>query len=144
MKVLILDVDGVLNNSNTPDRFEGCLGLDEDKLILLRNIVEKTACKIVLSSSWRHYENFKEYLLKQSQLREQFIGDTEEDYNRYKNRGEEIQAWLDVNKVDTFVILDDDHLEHLKGFGKNFVQTNEDVGLTKEIAERCIKLLNGE
>lgn len=50
MKVIFLDFDGVMNTFN--DKI-----LQDDKLALLAEIVDKTQAKIVLSTSWReHWE----------------------------------------------------------------------------------------
>lgn len=48
-KVLFLDVDGVLNNYRTG----GIFTVTKSKLRLLQQIVDRTGCKIILSSTWR-------------------------------------------------------------------------------------------
>ena len=61
MKVIFLDIDGVLNSVNTfKKRYEEhqkinkwTLEIDLKMLENLKEIVEKTDAKIVLSSSWR-------------------------------------------------------------------------------------------
>ena len=54
MKVIFLDVDGVLNSQQL---FEKCeddqlISVDEDNIKNLKTIVDATGAKIVLSSSW--------------------------------------------------------------------------------------------
>ena len=56
MKVIFLDVDGVLNSQQL---FEKCeddqlISVDEDNIKNLKTIVDATGAKIVLSSSWRY------------------------------------------------------------------------------------------
>src|ERR1051325_1700541 len=51
MKVLFLDVDGVLNNASTIQRY--AMGIDPFLASLVRRVIVNTGCKIVLSSSWR-------------------------------------------------------------------------------------------
>ena len=46
-KIIFLDFDGVLIYGN---KYEG---FNEDKLILLGKILEKTEAEIIVSSSWR-------------------------------------------------------------------------------------------
>ena len=49
-KVIFLDVDGVLNSSRT--LYES-ISLEDDLILNLKEIVNKTKAKIILSSSWR-------------------------------------------------------------------------------------------
>ena len=51
MKIIFLDVDGVLNSEQ--DRFSWTIESDKH-LILLACIVRRTDAKIVVSSSWRN------------------------------------------------------------------------------------------
>lgn len=61
MNVIFLDIDGVLNNRDTfIRRYKEylktkvlTLEIDEEKVELLKSIVEITGYNIVLSSSWR-------------------------------------------------------------------------------------------
>ena len=54
MKIIFLDIDGVLNyrgcKSKSPS---GCYGIEQDKVKLLKNIVEQTNAKLVLTSTWK-------------------------------------------------------------------------------------------
>ena len=58
MKIIFLDVDGVLNNINdfkqkkNKEELEHGLVLSKPKIKLLHQIQEKTGAKIVLSSTW--------------------------------------------------------------------------------------------
>ena len=55
MKVVFLDIDGVLNDDTTPSRTKSRLiFVDREKLLRLKRIVAATGAKIVLSSTWRH------------------------------------------------------------------------------------------
>lgn len=47
MKIIFLDIDGVLNYENSKSKVE------EEKVKLLKEIVDKTGAEIVLSSDWR-------------------------------------------------------------------------------------------
>jgi hypothetical protein len=62
-----------------------------------------------------------------------------------KDRGDEIQAWLDETDltVDNFVILDDDSdMAHLRET-HHFVQTQGEVGLDWHAVEKILKLFGG-
>lgn len=57
MKVIFLDIDGVLN-SRTYDRkrnWNEQTDIDETRLPLIKEIVDATDAKIVLSSTWRQH-----------------------------------------------------------------------------------------
>lgn len=51
MKIIFLDVDGVLNCQNSKSNCYGIMGIDDDKVSRLRKIVECTDAKIVLIST---------------------------------------------------------------------------------------------
>ena len=61
MRIIFLDVDGVLNSALTKDRYKGMIGLDERFIGNLSGLVMKSSIKdetkIVLSSSWRAGED---------------------------------------------------------------------------------------
>jgi hypothetical protein len=155
-KVIFLDIDGVLNVY--------CQGRDEYGCTFhkhfednLKWIIEETEAKIVISSSWR--------LSGIVAMREmwEFRGLAGEIIDITPNltygeglltstpRGEEIKAWLDLNLVRRYCIIDDDS-DMLTEQTPFFVQTsgNENhsdcvdigYGLTKECAERVIEILN--
>jgi hypothetical protein len=50
--VLLLDVDGVLNRTATAKQ----IALDEDLIELLRDVMERSACEVVLTTYWRYFE----------------------------------------------------------------------------------------
>ena len=55
-KLMFVDVDGVLNNRATLSAGTSCWLLDPNCLLLLKDIVDKTGAKIVISSTWRCFE----------------------------------------------------------------------------------------
>jgi len=125
-KVVILDIDGVLNSST--DFFElkvlghpineGNKVINRGHLALLQHIIEETDAKIVLSSTWRLVFSLDEIHQMFADRgftagRTSFIGQTP-NHKRgmsdhgYNHRGTEIKAYLNDNPtVDKFVILDD-------------------------------------
>lgn len=115
MKVLFLDIDGVLNHRMTKDRVCGFMGLDPDLIAVFNKIVDAMPdLKIVVSSTWRHmfmpgvYSNFEELiqLLNKRGLKGEIIGRTPDSWHDI--RGREISEWLaDHPEVTHYVILDD-------------------------------------
>jgi len=109
MKLIFLDVDGVLNTRPG--------SLDSDKIQLLREIVEKTGAEVVLSTSWREVPRMKERLLKVLRFYGITpIGSTPEieyelqawGWATKAPRRDEIQSFLRGWVPCTYVILDDD------------------------------------
>ena len=141
MKIIFLDVDGVLNNNKTNTRNPlGFIGVDDTLCQRLREIVVATGAKIVLSSAWRQYPESLPYLWEHCGPTVECVGQT--DYYPNKYRGDEIAAWLAEHpEVDKFVILDDrTDMGDLKQY---LVQTYEDTGMTEKEKELAIKMLNG-
>lgn len=160
MKVLFLDVDGVLNCTYTFQRRHQLseplseaamcwpLGhLDEQIIPLLNPIVERTDCKIVLSTSWRLHPRFAElgsWLEGKGFKYPNAIIDRTPSMPMMDNcRGEEVKAWLRKHpEVRQYVVLDDDCEDIIPVHPKNYVATNGNEGLTNELVETVISILN--
>lgn len=139
MKVIFLDIDGVLNCRQTIERWDGFIGIDP---VLVKNflrIIDETGAKVVLSSTWRRDQNWRDVMRKNG-LTCKFLGRTNISY--VPKRGTQIKEWLDECKktIDKYVILDDD-TDMLPG-QKLFKTDFYNGGLTEEIAEKVIKYLN--
>ena len=155
MKVIFLDVDGVLNTHKTTRRLDCCnefTFVDARKVLRLRDIVERTGAKLVLSSTWRLGADKDAFFLEREALRELVA-----EFRRVRcplwfdvtpylpraKRWQEINAWLITHDTDDFIILDDVG-EELKPFADKLVLTDPWQGLTKERAELAISMLNKE
>jgi hypothetical protein len=131
------------------------LGYPEDQLILdlrcidpvcvgyLNQIIEASNASVVVSSSWRFCHSFAgvQKLLEYHGFKGQLIDITPVSIkSRYKLRGYEIQAWLDLHpEVNSFVILDDDNdMAHLSDY---LVKTDLAVGLTQENVMQAISII---
>jgi hypothetical protein len=139
MKVLFLDIDGVVNCVNT-GFFNKLWPLDRYMAFLVGKIQLDTDCKVVLSSSWRHHPDGRK-AVEESVV--PIFDVTPEVSDSRQGRGAEIQAWLDVHpEVERYAILDDD-ADMLQTQLSNFFQTMWLTGLTPEIAEQVTTHLNG-
>jgi hypothetical protein len=142
MKVLFLDVDGVLNAfGQTKQRFNGCYGICPVLASRLEDTVIKCNCKIVLSSTWRKYAHTRKHVFDcLPRVADRIIGVTPVlgADNTSTRRGEEISEWLRHNKnCDRFVIVDDEgDMGELLPY---LVLTHGCEGLTPEIAEKIVK-----
>ena len=134
MKILFLDMDGVLNSNESfhlnhlarlearekrhddnpafDAEFQWPMGHIYPPLVeRLNKIVEATDCKIVVSSAWRKISKLDDlgiWLTKKGfRFADRIIDRTGED--TVNARGGEIQTWLDEHpEVKQYVILDDD------------------------------------
>lgn len=143
MKVLFLDIDGVLNSRRSATAFggypwdfdeKGMSRFDMVAFRLIQKLVKETGCKIVLSSTWRIGRTIEE---TSKGLDVEVIGHTPQ---LSACRGEEIKEWLSLNKVDKYAIVDDDGdmLDEQKPF---FVQTNPIEGLSYINYDHLLHLL---
>ena len=147
MKVLFLDVDGVLNS------LEDGYSIDLETEVYwqrLKKILDATQAKIVLSSSWRiGFNPNKDGMSKTLVEKLDAIGAHIHDmtpilHNADKKRGDEIREWLQQHPdVDKFAILDDD--QDMREYTKtHLVKTNTKIGLQDCDVEKAIELLRGE
>ncbi len=112
MKVVFLDIDGVLNCHRTAIAFGGIphttarngrYALDEVAIRLIGGIVRKAEAQIVLSSTWRKHADWQQY---GPDLGLPIIDRTP---SLCGNRGTEIADWLGRHpEVDCYAIIDDD------------------------------------
>jgi hypothetical protein len=144
MKILFLDIDGVVNCATTAQRHRGFIGIDPYMALLVDRIIQATGCKVVLSSTWRMGEESREEVKRQVT---DFIDTTDYSWfdqktNKHSTRGDEIQKWLDLHKdVTKYAILDDD-TRILDSQKHNWFQTYWETGLNEELANKVIKHLN--
>lgn len=155
MKILFLDIDGVLNCEGSRSRCAGYRGIDDKKAEALAKIVNATGAEIVLISTWKDgwrktdkaYQGIMaNYLDKKLKKWGLTVLDKTQDYigERYLSRGEGILEYLTRNKAESYVILDDFQFDYDGcGLTDNYVKTdNYNGGLTEELAKKAIKILN--
>lgn len=163
IKIIFLDIDGVLNCEDTfieqrveydkdreayikklQDRnFMEDSDIDKKLVNELNKIIRATGAKIVVSSSWRIGRTVDElrHLLKRNGC----IGEVIDRTGRSSHgiRGLEIQEWLDNYTkchIENFIILDDDaDMEHLHSF---LIRHNFKYGLTPKLRNIAINRLN--
>jgi hypothetical protein len=142
MKVLFLDIDGVLNSTRTcvafggyPHDFREMGAFDRVAIKLLQRMCDSTGVQVVLSSAWRILHTVKEV---RDALELPIIDATP---NLGTKRGEEIAAWLKEHpEVETYAIVDDDS-DMLPEQQDHFVHTSGHEGLTWDaFTKLCEKL----
>jgi hypothetical protein len=135
MKVIFLDIDGVLNSTRTPNPRNFPYIVDPKLLRRFKRVLARTRAKVVLSSTWR-YDPAGRFSAKHWGI--PFI-DFTPDMPK-KPRRNEIVAWLrDHPDVDRFAVIDDedDGLDELPLF-----QPAASTGLTDRIATGVVNYLN--
>jgi len=164
MKIIFLDVDGVLNSEESIVRHyeafvkengEGVPHEDftaifpEEYMNNLKEIVEKSDAKIVVSSTWRlGYPDSRHWLklisnLKEYGLDERVIGVTT---NIHDLRCNQIKKWLEDNKelgIDNFLVLDDDSYDMGEFVGTKLAKTRWKTGLTEDVKNKALEILKG-
>lgn len=149
MKVVFLDIDGVLNNrkSLTAAATNGIFPtgnatfhtVDPECVARLRKLIETTGASIVVSSTWRMFMDEVHRALEWCGWKDApIIGRT----GNFGSRGIEIDTWLKHNPdVTQYVILDDDSFDiHQK---THLVKTMHEAGLTDDdciVAQKILDL----
>lgn len=150
MKVLFLDFDGVLNSDKFLRKSENKGAIVDPKcMVLLKQIIDETNAKIVLSTSWReHWEQNAEKCDETGRLINRIFEDFEMSVFQKTpllntNREAEIKAWLDGrNDVENFVVLDDRVLS-APFLNSHFVKTsNSKGGLDEEGVKKAVLILD--
>ena len=155
MKVIFLDIDGVLNsrkyiNSLGDGLFDNpTYQMDPVAVARLNVITNATKAKIVVSSSWRlpflmHPTPLPalQACMQSYGITGDIIGMTCERANAVRNRrGKEIQIWINdhYNDIEKFVIIDDD--TDMGRIRTHQVVTKFEDGLLDFHVDRIIEIL---
>jgi len=137
MKIIFLDIDGVLNCTQTPNPRKFPYVIDARLLRRLKRLLEQSKAKAVLSSSWRVDPTG---LLAAKHFGVPFI-DVCPDMPS-ERRCVEMRAWLiEHPEVVSYAVIDDedDGVDDMPLF-----QPCRKTGLTPEIAKGVVRYLAGE
>ena len=120
MRVIFLDIDGVLNDNYRSEPF-----ILPQCAKAFNRIVGETGAKGIIASSC------------------QLIGVTPAD-GKVQGRGRQITAWLaDSAPVVSYVVLDDDEYD-IREHGHPLVRTDARTGLSEQDADLAIELLTAD
>lgn len=141
MKVLFLDIDGVLNNTETFLTLNPWGHLDKRLIDRLDSVLARTGAKVVISSAWRVGDQGQSVAraLRRAGMKhaDRIIDET--PTSRWI-RGWEIRLWLLAHpEVQTYAIVDD--MSDMGPVAHRLVQTDWDKGLQAEDAEALVALL---
>ena len=154
MKIIFLDIDGVLNSQHTDYGGER-VRLDSAAIAHLNTVAQQTGARVVLTSDWRRFYGLPRCVellsaaglcaeiidatpnLERRTLLEEDDFDVTEYFERL--RRSEIEAWMAAHDVRRFVVLDD--LAVFQREHPNIVIVNPDTGLTADDAARAMAIL---
>lgn len=163
-KIIFLDIDGVLNSNKSKQYMPApyspevlYVGIDEDKLLNLKHIVDTTGAEIYLTSTWKYSWDKKDKSEQDAfanEIDKRFaaVGLKVTDKTYEDNpvfRGQGIHRVLNELRPDGWVILDDevhpDFPDYSDEIFPHFVQTLwYGDGLNANKAELAIQVLNGK
>lgn len=156
MKVIFLDVYGVLIHNKYSNK--ETLHIDEEKVKILKQIIDQTEAKIVLSSTWKNsykkvtpnknrYEvlekvlkrngleiydrvpGIKPELLTNQELKTKKYKKVKTKYNPYTRRSGEIYNYLKNHEIEAFLIIDDRDFDwKFFGYNKKLIKTSYKKG----------------
>jgi len=158
LKVIFLDIDGVLNSKEFLKYNQNEM-IDKNNVIILKSIIDKSGAVIVMSSGWRlwfddnmmpedgysqHlYDILCEFNIKLFGKTPDFSTEeirTKRTFSHVKVK--EIIAWLSEHEnCHKYVVLDDLNLKN-EEINSHLVRTNAQVGITEDDAKRVIDMIN--
>jgi len=156
MKIIFLDIDGVLNSLRSVIALGNCSKhFDPVAVGLIDKLCEDADANVVISSSWRYgdteslitelYDICARY--KEPHFLDRVIGETPQLSKGV--RGDEINQWLIMHGddeeaiIETYVIIDDDN-DMLLAQQPHFVQTSFNEGFILEHFWSALRILAPE
>lgn len=151
MKIIFLDIDGVLNHQNMTDKVMTPSGpVSASAVKQLNALTDATDAKIVVSSTWR-FDGIPVFdSLKKAGVTGELIGMTGEGC-KCCFRGNEILEWIRQNVktlgVDSYhdfknyVILDDDS-DMLLWQAENYIHVDPWTGMTPYTVSKAKRILS--
>lgn len=153
MKIIFLDIDGVVNCWETKERAPSkVIGVEQRLISHIKEIVDATGAKLVLSSTWRKDWAFDlmdgrdwHYLRDEFAKQDLYFLDYTPS-RRDSHRGEEIKEWLESTgyDVESYVIIDDEMYDIWELHDGHTVQTSFNYGISEGAVKKAIKILEKE
>lgn len=164
MKVIFLDIDGVLNTDKTFEMISkyrkefgiSLIEIEEYRVEYLSQIIEDTGAVVVLSSSWRYFFEKENGVLVPTSKKGFKLCEMLKKYNidiydittkdMSLKRKEQIDLWLRENDVDNYLIIDDQLIDPENQIKTNFYTQGESCvcGLCHEHIIQAKKILNNK
>jgi hypothetical protein len=162
LNIIFLDIDGVLNTRNAINmqisekkgRYNEDLSafmydFDKEAISNLKDLINDSNGKIVITSTWRLNDVLMEELISQFNKNnisaDIIIGKTSDLHGQVTDsiRADEIKEWLSIfqDEINSFVIIDD--IDEMGEYTEtNLVVCDKVDGLTKKIKKKASKVLS--
>lgn len=142
MKVIFLDIDGVLNTAQTFKDIEDevqkngvrRIEIDLKRVGFLKEIVEQTGAVLVLSSSWRTFGEMENGKYVPHNKKMAFLIELLAAYGLFIYditpvspdgiRQNEIESWMKNKDIESFIVIDDDSFDLQKFLHKELIKTS--------------------
>jgi 16S rRNA C1402 (ribose-2'-O) methylase RsmI len=151
--LILLDIDGVMVPASLWKKPEflndGFPTFSSKATHALQKIISETSANILLTTSHKSNYDIEEWenIFKNRGIQINKINRLSENTNRF-TRKEEIVNWFNSNSAiyEEFIIIDDDKsLNDLPKFLKDrLIQTSPLIGLTDELVDEALKVINKE
>lgn len=153
MKIIFLDIDGVLNSGKYVKRIDADFDdpknqMDPEAVIRLNSIADQTGASIVVTSTWRkpfiyYFDKLRECIASYG-ITAPVVGYTPDLASDGYTRTEEILYWLEglqyrppERQVESFVVLDDETIDIV---GRQ-VKTDFEDGLQDHHVRQAVSIL---
>lgn len=153
MKIIFLDIDGVLATSESYKIISEIDGkryssFDAKAVNNLNILLARTNANVVISSTWRKFYSIEllSKIFKHEGVDCNIVGRTQSMLTDL-DRGAEIKAYLFVNPADKFVIIDDDINDIIEYFPDNTVHVEKGFihnGLTPQNIKQAGEILSND
>ena len=154
MKIIFLDIDGVLNSFRHSEyeikikkiKTPYLLGIDQTALGILKKIVDETGANIVISSTWRKGKTVEFFvgLFEGLGWKNAPILSCTATVGHDGNRGREILEWIEGarrKKEISYIVIDDETSDMQDIHKSLIIQTSMDDGLLYADALEAIEIL---
>ncbi|WP_275372587.1 HAD domain-containing protein [Clostridium tertium] len=157
MKLIFLDIDGVLNTERfckiqvkqkLADFYTARFNFDPICMKNLKKLVDITNAYIIISSSWRINEDSEDYMhlianMKLYKIYDRVISST--PIINGGTRADEILSWLQGTEgISSYVIIDDEASAVNDSNSGRLALCSEYNGFTSDIMEKAVNILNME
>lgn len=147
LKVLFLDIDGVVLSGEDWGIGKGARYLPPAKIALVKEVCDRAGAVIVISSTWRSDEDLPAQLAHVGLTCLHPDWRTDQEWRAPNGllmgelRGNQIQRWLDAHpEVGGYAIVDDDS-DMLSSQMDHFVHSSFETGITRELADDLVRVL---
>ena len=145
MKIIFLDIDGVLNSATGKEPYVS--DMEAEKLKLLKKLIDDSGSSGVVITSDRRYS--KVDMEDKTEAFDQFeifiVGETRRPNpdDLEDNRGKQIMDYLSSSKedIDRIVILDDNDDGISNFFEEEFILVNRFFGLNDNVYQKALEIL---